>query len=58
MEQKKYGVSSEVVSKLKEGQVFSNFLELSKYLDIFNKNGKPLEGNSRKHFLDELNRFV
>ena len=58
MDQKNHGVLSEVVSKLKAGQVFSNFLELSKYLDVFNKNGKPLEGNSRKHFLDELNRFV
>ena len=35
MEQKNYGVLPEVVSKLKAGQVFSNFLELSKYQKSF-----------------------
>lgn len=51
-------VTQELIGKLHNGQMFPNFLELSTYLNVFNKKGKPLEGNSRKHFLEELNRYV
>ena len=58
MEQNNYNVTQNMVNKLSDGQKFSNFLELSTYLNILNKSGKPLGGNSKKHFLEELNRFV
>ena len=58
MDKKKYEITSETIGKLKDGQIFSNFLELSTYLNVFSKNGKPLDGTSKKHFLEELNRFV
>ena len=58
MEQNNYNVTQDMVNKLSDGQKFSNFLELSTYLNILNKNRKPLGGNSKKHFLEDLNRFV
>lgn len=47
MEQNNYNVTQDMVNKLSDGQKFSNFLELSTYLNILNKNGKPLGGNSK-----------
>ena len=31
MDKKKYEITSEIIGKLKDGQIFSNFLELSTY---------------------------
>ena len=39
MEQNNYNVTQDMVNKLSDGQKFSNFLELSTYLNILNKNG-------------------
>ena len=37
MDKKKYEVTSEIAGKLNDGQIFSNFLELSTYLNVFGK---------------------
>lgn len=58
MRVKKYDVTQEMVDKLKEGQTFKNFTELSNYLGVLNSKGKPLGGKSRDYFLAELNRYV
>lgn len=58
MSVKKYDVTQEMVNKLKEGQTFKNFTELSSYLGVLNSKGKPLGGKSRDYFLQELNRYV
>ena len=58
MRAKKYDVTQEMVDKLKEGQIFKNFTDLSNYLGVLNSKGKPLGGKSRDYFLQELNRYV
>ena len=55
---KKYDVTEDMLKKLHEGQEFKNFTELSTYLGVLDDNGKPLTSDSRKQFMEELDRFV
>lgn len=55
---KKYDVTEDMLKKLYEGQEFKNFTELSTYLGVLDDNGKPLTSDSRKQFMEELDRFV
>lgn len=58
MNKKKYCVTPEVINKLQEGQTFKSKVDLLNYLEMVNKKGKPLSGNSRDQFLEDLNRYV
>lgn len=58
MNKKKYCVTPEVINKLKEGQTFKSNVDLIKHLGMVNGKGKPLSGNSRDQFLEDLNRYV
>lgn len=58
MNKRKYCVTLEIVNKLKEGQTFKSNVDLIKHLGMVNDKGKPLSGNSRDQFLEDLNRYV
>lgn len=55
---KKYNVTDELISSLYEGQSFKNFKEMCVNLNVLDKHSLPLNGNSKKQFLSELERFV
>lgn len=56
--EKIYDVTPEMISHMKEGQTFKNFSELSKELNVLDARGKPLAGDSKKQFLENLARFT
>lgn len=58
MNQKKYCVTPNIIDKLKEGQTFKSNLDLLRHLGALDKKGKPLSGNSKVQFLEDLNRYV
>ncbi|MFQ9889013.1 MAG: hypothetical protein ACLRWM_00135 [Streptococcus sp.] len=55
---KAYEVTPYMISKLFAGQIFKNFSELARCLEVLDDKGKPITGNSRPAFLEELDRFV
>lgn len=55
---KTYDVTPDMITKLSDGQTFKNFSELARYLDVLDSHGKPITGDSRPAFLEELDRFV
>lgn len=55
---KKYDVTDDMLQKLHAGQEFKSFAELSRTLGVLDSNGKPLTSDSRKQFMEELDRFV
>ena len=55
---KVYEVTPDMISKLSAGQIFKNFSELARCLEVLDDKGKPITGNSRPAFLEELDRFV
>lgn len=55
---KTYNVTDDMISRLHEGQEFKNFAELSRTLNVLDRNGKPLAGDSKKQLLEELARYV
>jgi len=55
---KKYDVTDDMLQKLHAGQEFKSFAELSRTLGVLDGNGKPLTSDSRKQFMEELDRFV
>ena len=55
---KAYEVTPDMISKLSAGQIFKNFSELARCLEVLDDKGKPITGNSRPAFLEELDRFV
>lgn len=55
---KTYDVTEEMLQRLYEGQVFKSFRDLCLQWNLLNNKGEPIGGNSKKQFMEELNRFV
>ena len=55
---KTYDVTEEMLQRLYEGQVFKSFRDLCLQWNLLNNKGEPIGGNSKKQFMEELNRYV